>query len=164
MLTYVKFTKIYNYTDFLIKPLTKKNDELKKTLLENQKYTYILTVSEQIIVMIFQICLYIIGGVQVINGKLSVGMFTIMSTYLGNVITSFKYFSTLYQQYLSAYVSYQRIIEFENLKDDNCGNMNIEDVEEIFLDNFSYTYNTQNKIIDNINYKFKKHYIYIKRI
>lgn len=140
MLTYVKFTKIYNYTDFLIKPLTKKNDELKKTLLENQKYTYILTVSEQIIVMIFQICLYIIGGVQVINGKLSVGMFTIMSTYLGNVITSFKYFSTLYQQYLSAYVSYQRIIEFENLKDDNCGNMNIEDVEEIFLDNFSYTY------------------------
>lgn len=160
MLTYVKFTKIYNYTDFLIKPLTKKNDELKKTLLENQKYTYILTVSEQIIVMIFQICLYIIGGVQVINGKLSVGMFTIMSTYLGNVITSFKYFSTLYQQYLSAYVSYQRIIEFENLKDDNCGNMNIEDVEEIFLDNFSYTYNTQNKIIDNINYKFKVNKIY----
>lgn len=160
MLTYVKFTKIYNYTDFLIKPLTKKNDELKKTLLENQKYTYILTVSEQIIVMIFQICLYIIGGVQVINGKLSVGMFTIMSTYLGNVITSFKYFSTLYQQYLSAYVSYQRIIEFENLKDDNCENMNIEDVEEIFLDNFSYTYNTQNKIIDNINYKFKVNEIY----
>lgn len=160
MLTYVKFTKIYNYTDFLIKPLTKKNDELKKTLLENQKYTYILTVSEQIIVMIFQICLYIIGGVQVINGKLSVGMFTIMSTYLGNVITSFKYFSTLYQQYLSAYVSYQRIIEFENLKDDNCGNMNIEDVEEIYLDNFSYTYNTQNKIIDNINYKFKVNEIY----
>lgn len=160
MLTYVKFTKIYNYTDFLIKPLTKKNDELKKTLLENQKYTYILTVSEQIIVMIFQICLYIIGGVQVINGKLSVGMFTIMSTYLENVITSFKYFSTLYQQYLSAYVSYQRIIEFENLKDDNCGNMNIEDVEEIFLDNFSYTYNTQNKIIDNINYKFKVNEIY----
>lgn len=160
MLTYVKFTKIYNYTDFLIKPLTKKNDELKKTLLENQKYTYILTVSEQIIVMIFQICLYVIGGVQVINGKLSVGMFTIMSTYLGNVITSFKYFSTLYQQYLSAYVSYQRIIEFENLKDDNCGNMNIEDVEEIFLDNFSYTYNTQNKIIDNINYKFKVNEIY----
>lgn len=160
MLTYVKFTKIYNYTDFLIKPLTKKNDEVKKTLLENQKYTYILTVSEQIIVMIFQICLYIIGGVQVINGKLSVGMFTIMSTYLGNVITSFKYFSTLYQQYLSAYVSYQRIIEFENLKDDNCGNMNIEDVEEIFLDNFSYTYNTQNKIIDNINYKFKVNEIY----
>lgn len=160
MLTYVKFTKIYNYTDFLIKPLTKKNDELKKTLLENQKYTYILTVSEQIIVMIFQICLYIIGGVQVINGKLSVGMFTIMSTYLGNVITSFKYFSTLYQQYLSAYVSYQRIVEFENLKDDNCGNMNIEDVEEIFLDNFSYTYNTQNKIIDNINYKFKVNEIY----
>lgn len=160
MLTYVKFTKIYNYTDFLIKPLTKKNDELKKTLLENQKYTYILTVSEQIIVMIFQICLYIIGGVQVINEKLSVGMFTIMSTYLGNVITSFKYFSTLYQQYLSAYVSYQRIIEFENLKDDNCGNMNIEDVEEIFLDNFSYTYNTQNKIIDNINYKFKVNEIY----
>lgn len=160
MLTYVKFTKIYNYTDFLIKPLTKKNDELKKTLLESQKYTYILTVSEQIIVMIFQICLYIIGGVQVINGKLSVGMFTIMSTYLGNVITSFKYFSTLYQQYLSAYVSYQRIIEFENLKDDNCGNMNIEDVEEIFLDNFSYTYNTQNKIIDNINYKFKVNEIY----
>lgn len=160
MLTYVKFTKIYNYTDFLIKPLTKKNDELKKTLLENQKYTYILTVSEQIIVMIFQICLYIIGGVQVINGKLSVGMFTIMSTYLGNVITSFKYFSTLYQQYLSAYVSYQRIIEFENLKDDNCGNMNIEDVEEIFLDHFSYTYNTQNKIIDNINYKFKVNEIY----
>ena len=160
MLTYVKFTKIYNYTDFLIKPLTKKNDELKKTLLENQKYTYILTVSEQIIVMIFQICLYIIGGVQVINGKLSVGMFTIMSTYLGNVITSFKYFLTLYQQYLSAYVSYQRIIEFENLKDDNCGNMNIEDVEEIFLDNFSYTYNTQNKIIDNINYKFKVNEIY----
>lgn len=160
MLTYVKFTKIYNYTDFLIKPLTKKNDELKKKLLENQKYTYILTVSEQIIVMIFQICLYIIGGVQVINGKLSVGMFTIMSTYLGNVITSFKYFSTLYQQYLSAYVSYQRIIEFENLKDDNCGNMNIEDVEEIFLDNFSYTYNTQNKIIDNINYKFKVNEVY----
>ena len=38
--------------------------------------------------------------------------------------------------------------------------MNIEDVEEIFLDNFSYTYNTQNKIIDNINYKFKVNEIY----
>lgn len=83
-----------------------------------------------------------------------------MTTYLGNVITSIKYFSGLYQQYLSSYVSYQRIIEFENLKDDNYVDIEIEDVEEIYLDNFSYTYNKKNKVIDNINYRFIVNEIY----
>ena len=62
------------------------------------------------------ISVYILVGIQLIKKKITIGIFTIISSYFDNVIGSIKFFSSLYQEYLNTYVSYQRIKEIENTK------------------------------------------------
>ncbi len=153
-LQYIKFIKVYNCSKLFISDLNKKFIKLKKMLIKNQNYMYMLNFSEQNLILFAQIFLYFDGGIQVINGKLSIGMFTIMSSYFSNIITSIKYFSNLYQQYLSTYVSYDRIMELEDLENDNNGTVIIENLHSFTLKDINFCYNKKS-IINNFSYDFK---------
>lgn len=158
-LQYIKFIKIYDCGNLFMHSLNKKFFNMKKMIIKNQNYSYILNSSEQILVLLVQIFLFIYGGIEVIKGNLSIGMFTVMSSYFSNVVTSIKYFSNLYQQYLSTYVSYTRLIELENLENDNVGNITIEHLSCLTLKNITFSYDKKN-IINNFSYNLKLGNIY----
>ena len=160
LINYIKFTKIYSYDSFLLNSLNKKYNEMYSCMIKNQKYAYSLSTSEQVILLFSQLFLYIICGYKVIKGTLTIGIFVIMSSYFNNIVRSIKYFSSLYQQYLSAFAGYKRLKEVEQLRKDCSGKIKMNKVDVIQLKNISYTFN-EIKIFDNINLDFKKNNIYM---
>lgn len=106
--------------------------------------------------MIVQIALYWIGGLQIINGNLTIGMFTILSSYFNNIVTSIGYFSNLYQDYLSTLVSYKRVDEIFNIENDSYGNDVIKEINRITFVDVSFYYNNDKMIFKDLNLVFNK--------
>lgn len=158
-LQYIKFVKIYNSNKQLDSSLKNIYLEMKRILFQNQRYMYMLNFSEQIMLLIAQIILYLYGGLEVISGRITVGMFSIMSSYFNKIVSSLKYFSSLYQQYLTTYVSYERNLELEKEKNDCYGYKTLDKVDNIILENVTFGYNEKN-IIVNFTYNFEKGNIY----
>lgn len=158
-LQYIKFVKIYNSNKQLDSSLKNIYLEMRRILFQNQRYMYMLNFSEQIMLLIAQIILYLYGGLEVISGRITVGMFSIMSSYFNKIVSSLKYFSSLYQQYLTTYVSYERNLELEKEKNDCYGYKTLDKVDNIILENVTFGYNEKN-IIVNFTYNFEKGNIY----
>lgn len=158
-LQYIKFVKIYNSNKQLDSSLKNIYLEMKRILFQNQRYMYMLNFSEQIMLLIAHIILYLYGGLEVISGRITVGMFSIMSSYFNKIVSSLKYFSSLYQQYLTTYVSYERNLELEKEKNDCYGYKTLDKVDNIILENVTFGYNEKN-IIVNFTYNFEKGNIY----
>ncbi|MGL5752950.1 MAG: ATP-binding cassette domain-containing protein [Paraclostridium sp.] len=85
-----------------------------------------------------QVILFIIGSIQVINGSISVGAFTIIVSYFNNIKTSISYFISVSKTYQETKVSYDRInellaidTEFSSSDDviDNINNINVRDIQ-----------------------------------
>ena len=110
--------------------------------------------------LVIQLIIYIIGGLKVLSGDLSIGMFTVVSQYFYKIISSIKFFSSLYQQYLSTFVSYSRLIEIENLETDSKGEIVLDDIESIEMKNISFGYENE-KVIKNFSLLMNKGEIYV---
>ncbi len=157
---YAKFIKIYNFGNRLASYLKKEYENLKRILIIDQKYTYFLSFGEQSAMLVIQLIIYIIGGLKVLSGDLSIGMFTVVSQYFYKIISSIKFFSSLYQQYLSTFVSYSRLIEIENLETDSKGEIVLDDIESIEMKNISFGYENE-KVIKNFSLLMNKGEIYV---
>lgn len=158
-LYYVKFIKIYNFGNYISNYLSNEYTKLREILITDQKYTYLLSLGEQSAILVIQLLIYIIGGLKVITRELSIGMFTIVSQYFYKVIGSIKFFSSLYQQYLSSYVSYKRLLEIEQFMPDNTGDVILEDIKRIELDNVTFAYGEM-KVIQNFTLKMNTGNVY----
>lgn len=151
----VNMIKSFNKSNFIIKPILSHFLELKSNFKKNQNYTFIMSGGEKALYTLADIGVYILVGIQLIKKKITIGIFTVTSSYFDNVIGSIKFFSSLYQEYLNTYVSYQRIKEIENMKDDNVGKLKINIVDKISVKNFCFSYGDV-EVIKNLNLTFKK--------
>ena len=151
----VNMIKSFNKSNFIIKPILSHFLELKSNFKKNQNYTFIMSGGEKALYTLADIGVYILVGIQLIKKKITIGIFTVTSSYFDNVIGSIKFFSSLYQEYLNTYVSYQRIKEIENMKDDNVGKIKINIVDKISVKNFCFSYGDV-EVIKNLNLTFKK--------
>ena len=159
-INYIKFIKLYSYNTFLSSSLNEKYSQMYTCMLKNQKYTYLLSTSEQMVLLFSQLFLYVVCGYRVIKGSLTIGIFMIMSSYFNYVVNSIKYFSSLYQQYLSAFAGYKRLIEIQQIKDDYQGDKKLGDINLIQIRNVSFAFKEgciENKcIIRGLNIDFIK--------
>ena len=149
------YIKCVNMIKSIIKPILSDFLELKSNFKKNQNYTFIMSGGEKALYTFADIGVYILVGIQLIKKKITIGIFTVTSSYFDNVIGSIKFFSSLYQEYLNTYVSYQRIKEIENMKDDNVGKIKINIVDKISVKNFCFSYGDV-EVIKNLNLTFKK--------
>lgn len=158
-LRYIKFVRL-NSAEKLFKKRV--DDSFKLTLLtclKSTKINYLYSSCETIVSTIAQITLFLIGGIQILNGNFTIGMFTIFSNYFNLMMSSAKYFygfGKIYQDYL---VSYDRITEIINQKEETNGKSKIKNVEKIKVDNLKFFYDGK-PVLDKQNFIFKKGNIY----
>lgn len=124
-----------------------------------QKVMCIFQSNQIIISTLFKIVLLLFGGIQVINGNISIGIFSTLLGYLGVVLNSVVYFANLGQSYVSTLVSYNRLKELFNLSEETNGKEILTHIETISIQNLSYGYNG-NFLIQKFNYLFEKGKIY----
>jgi len=154
----IRFIKINAVDSVFIKRL---DDSFKKYFnvnLSYQKIFCLLSSLEKMIVILSQIALFILGGMEVVNNNLSVGQLTAVSSYFNIIVGSIGYFFNLGKSYQDAYVSYNRIEELMTMKQENNGVKEINEIIEISAINLNFQYNNK-KVIDNQTFTIRKNEI-----
>ena len=100
------------------------------------------------------------GGLQVIEGHISVGKFSIISTYFSMIMLSVDYFTSLSSNYQQALVSYDRLMEFENEPKEVNGLIKLNDIFKISMNCVRFSYHGENKILFNLTEVFEKGKVY----
>ena len=133
--------------------------KLLRSSMNTQKIAYIFASLDKIIMMIAQIALFGIGGIQVINGELTIGRFTIISTYFNMIMGSVRYFFGLGKTVQEIQVSLKRLCDLLDIPEEKYGVQTADAINmlEIKLLNFHIG---GKDIITNFTAKFEKGNIY----
>jgi len=131
-----------------------------ESLLKYTRISYIFSSSDSMTMIISQIIIFFFGGMEIINGNLTIGQFTIIISYFSMIMGCISYYLNLGKSYQDALVSYNRLEEILNETKEINGDKRINSIDTIVLKEVCFSYDDTNNIIDNFNYTFKKGNIY----
>ncbi|WP_350342975.1 ABC transporter ATP-binding protein [Proteinivorax tanatarense] len=151
--TNATFTEAYN-------KLTSNFTIMYDSFLSYTKLSLSFTNSGSVISVISQIIIFYFGGMEIINGNLTIGEFTIINSFFSMIINSIKYLIGFGQNYQNALVSYKRIKQILEKDPDINEKEIVSNIETIQLNNVTFSYGDKKNIIKNFNYKFKKGKVY----
>ena len=161
-LKYIKHIKINSIQNLMNARLADGFSNLKDAAIHNQKINYFYSSLDNFISMIAQVVLFVIGGMQVLSGEFTIGMFTIFTIYFNMILSASRYFFDLGASYQQTLVSYDRIIDILNQKPESCGTKSISNIREIKLQNLTFSYSlSNNNVFHNLNTTFTKGKIYV---
>jgi len=166
------FSKMNEYLDNI--NLVKKNATFKEaqvgldssfmkmffSLLKHTKISYLFSSSSSMTMIIAQIIIFFFGGFEILNGSLTVGQFTIINRYFSMIMNSISYFLNLGKSYQDTLVSHDRLEQILDEQKEINGEMQIDDIDTIELNNVSFSYDGYKNTISNFSYKFEKGKIY----
>ena len=130
-----------------------------------KKIEYIFTSVDSIIATIFQSIMFVIGGISIIHGGMTIGQFTMINTYFGMFLKIVKYYIGYIKELQDSKASFSRIIKIMSYDSLEKGNANVETLEKLSLKNLTFSYlvkGTENVIINKFTcdfYKGKKYAI-----
>lgn len=129
---------------------------LKERLIKSINYTEI----SSLILLFVNIIIFLIGGASIVKKNMTIGEFTIINTYFNTIFSIFKYFLGLGDYYQTAKVALIRNTELIEIPKEVNGSEIVNELKNITLKNITFSYENDNKLIYNLNYKFEKGYIY----
>ena len=162
-LKYIKLIKINSIQQETNKKAYEGFAGLIKATVNNQKINYLFSGLDGFITTLAQIALFVIGGIQILDGNFTIGMFTIFSSYFNMMIGSSRYFFNLGASYHKVLVSYDRIVEIFGYKAETNGEQTLVDIQKIELNNIAFSYDvnpSKPKPLNNLTSTFKKGKIY----
>ena len=157
---YIKLIKINGVQTEINQRLHKSFDDLKTTALKDQKINYLFSSLDQFIGIGAQMVLFIIGGLQVLNGNFTIGMFTVFSIYFNMMLSSARYFFNLGAIYQSKLVSFERLNQIFEQMVETVGNEIIDSIENIVLDQVNFAYGDK-VVIQQADMSFEKGKLYV---
>ena len=109
--------------------------------------------------------MFVIGGISIIHGGMTIGQFTMINTYFGMFLKIVKYYIGYIKELQDSKASFSRIIKIMSYDSLEKGNANVETLEKLSLKNLTFSYlvkGTENVIINKFTcdfYKGKKYAI-----
>lgn len=132
-------------------------------VLRANQLNYFFSSTDSVLSTIFQSIMFIFGGIQIINGKMSIGEFIMINSYFSLMLKSVKYFVTIYKSFQDASASYSRILEFLQTPEMPTGSMEVTQIDAIDIDNLSYEFTSPNgkaKLFNNLSKKLTAGNVY----
>ena len=108
---------------------------------------------------IFTVLIFLLGGLDVFDGTLTVGNFVALNGYCAFAMQSVSFFMTLGQGYQNAFAAFRRIEEIFNAPPDINGEKILERIESIELRGINFSFGEQ-KILTNFSRRFERGKIY----
>lgn len=96
----------------------------------------LFTSADALISAVFQAILFIYAGLQIVNGSMTIGDLTLISSYFSILLGCFKYYVSLFQYHVEARASYERLLEIDRHPRSPCGVSQLESLSSIQLGNF----------------------------
>jgi len=154
-----KFIKINALKEMFNKKLLLAINDFINHSMIHTKMTALLANSGAIITLGANIIVLIFGIIEIFNDNLTLGEFTIITTYFNMVISSIDYFLGFFKDYQSAQISYSRIKEILTKKSEQTGTQQLDRIKNIKIQNINFSYN-QHSVIKNFTFILEKGNIY----
>jgi len=157
--SHIKLIKLNSIQNEFLGRLSTSFKGIQTSAINKQKISHLFYGSDSIVSTLAQIALFIIGGIQILRGNFTIGMFTIFSSYFNLLISAVRYFfsvSALYQQTL---VAFNRHSELIAKNQESVGNIHIDNINKISLENVNFSYSDK-KILNQLSIRFEKGHIY----
>lgn len=130
---------------------------LKERSVKSINYTEI----SSLVLLLINITIFLMGGMNIIKGNMTIGEFTILNTYFNRMFSIFQYFLGFGDSYQSAKVALMRNTELIKIPKEIDGSEIVDKLDSITLENINFSYENNKKLICNLNLKFEKGYIYV---
>lgn len=153
---YLKINGVFKKAGKLIEESYK---NLIHTAIDYAKRVYLFNSLGSTLSSFSQILVILIGGINIIKGNMSIGDFTIVSAYFNIFIGSIKYFLEVSKTHQDSKASYERILELEVLPTTINGEIKLDEIKEISLNNVSFSYGDKD-VIKNFTVRLSKPGIY----
>ncbi|MCL1996426.1 MAG: ABC transporter ATP-binding protein/permease [Defluviitaleaceae bacterium] len=124
--------------------------DMKKTAIKNQKINFFYSGMDGFVSIVAQISLFVVGGISVLAGNFTIGMFTIFISYFNMMLSSAKYFFGLGASYQLTLAAHDRVLAILEQKQETNGTLIIDNVRKIELRNVSFSYSSYQKNANKI--------------
>ncbi|PJI09183.1 MULTISPECIES: ABC transporter ATP-binding protein [Clostridium] len=156
----IKFVKFNSLYSILNKNLKNKFGMVFNAIVQLTRANNMFSNSGMLITVLANVLILLIGVQQIIKGKLTIGQFTIISTYFNTIIGGINYCLSFMENYQNTLVSYNRIEELLNLQSEKNGIKTIKNIESISVENLFFKYQDGKSVVSNLNCELKKGFIY----
>lgn len=156
----IKIIKANSWFNIFDREIKEKSDDAFKTILKYNIVNFIFYSTDIVINRLATIILIVFSGALVLDGKMTVGEFTIINSYFVIAMKSVTELLEFGSSYQRAKVSFDRINEILKNEKENNGQVIIPFINLIKIENLTFTYGEERKIFDKFNCQFKKGKIY----
>lgn len=154
-LSQIRFIKTHSVAKSFLKKLDDSFQFMFHLLLSSQKLNFLFSSADASVRMLAQVGIFILGGLSVINGNITIGLFSVIISYFNMMLGSGQYFFHLGSSYQSTLVSYDRIqtILREPLQKD--GERELSNIHCITINHLNFYYDNK-PVFTDFSYQFKK--------
>lgn len=158
-LSNIKFLKLNSLKDYFLEKWNVSFQNLYQTANKVQNINNAFSVCTGTVDLALQLTTYILIGLSVIAGKLTIGFFIVVTNYINQIKNSLVFFYTFAQNYQKTDASYQRIKKIMDIPEQKDGTSLPKHISRIQVDHVSFNYGL-NQIFNDYNVQFKKGIIY----
>lgn len=155
----VRSIRLNQLTDVLARRFGKAAKKMEHACVAQEKVTFPYSIINENMDTLLKLFLFAYGGYAVLDGRMTVGQFTILYSYMALVTSSFSYFLTLGQQTQERMAYYTRLKELADVPEECNGTQVSDQLEEIAAQNLHFGYDDR-EILTGLNRSFKKDKIY----
>ncbi len=156
----IKYLKTHGLFNFFTQRLKRSFEILFDEMIKNFKMTYILNNLNMIITLMINVFIILYAGLQIIDGNMTIGSFTIISTYFSNIVAAITFFMALGSAYQEMNASRNRLMELVDIETENNGSVDIQDISQIFIKSVTFTYDSELQLFKNLSIQLDKGKIY----
>lgn len=143
----------------------KRLEKTEKELLNEKKINYHLFFNLSSIkitlTLIFQIVFFILGGFAILNGYLTIGLFTVTIQYFSFLLNTVDEMFSIYSDVQKSKVSWNRLSDINKLPNDIDGFYSLDKIRMIEVRDYNFSYDGEKYLFpQNLNFKFETNNIY----
>lgn len=157
----IKFLKTNVIFTFLNDKLEKNFKLLMKSINIYARVNFSFSSLGIIISKLLNILILVVGGIEVINGNLTIGLFSILNSYVSNILNNISYFIGFSSDYQDSIVALSRLKTILSIEPEKNGHLKLEKINSIKIENLNFMYEKNKEIFSNFSFKFEKNNIYI---
>lgn len=156
----ISFIKLNVLFDKLDEDLLDSYPMFLKSLIKYIRCNYCFSSIGSMLDNIFNVFLFLYGGIEILKGKITIGDFIFIKSYYLMLLGTVANMTSILKSYPEALVCFNRIIEILKTNQEDNGEETLNHISNIKLRNLSLKLN-QSKILDNINFEFHKGKVYL---
>lgn len=134
--------------------------DLQAAAVREQRKSFKYTLFGQNTDVFLKIFLFVFGGIFIMKGKITVGSFTVLYSYLGILSDNLSYFIDLSQEAYQYKAFMDGLKEIDQQREENIGAETIKEVNAIEVKGMNFGYSDDNVLYRDYDNRFEKGKIY----